>query len=162
MDLPAQRINIDICMVPSYEKRAMVLMNLYGIDMGTSGLIIQAQSQEEIYTDKILAFALRPNRMKYRDLWDIFWLSGKGVEPNLELIVPKLADRNLVILDFLTQLNIRVQLLMHDERLIEEFYQEMYRFLPKQKLQNFNDNQLWDYIVQKMQNLQQQIIRKIM
>lgn len=33
----------------------MILLNPYGVDMGTSGLIIQAQSQEEIYTDKLLA-----------------------------------------------------------------------------------------------------------
>ena len=66
--LPAQCINIDICSVPSYEKRPMMLLNPYGVDMGTSGLIIQAQSREEIYADKLLAFALRPNRIKYRDL----------------------------------------------------------------------------------------------
>ena len=72
--LPAQRINIDICRVPSYEKKPMMLLNPYGIDMGTSGLIIQAQSREEIYADKLLAFALRQNRIKYRDIWDMLWL----------------------------------------------------------------------------------------
>jgi hypothetical protein len=38
-----------------------MLINPYGVDMGTNGLIIQAQSREEIYTDKLLEFALRPN-----------------------------------------------------------------------------------------------------
>jgi len=52
----------------------MMLLNPYGIDMGTNGLILQAQSHEEIYTDKLLAFAFRPNRIKQRDLWDISWL----------------------------------------------------------------------------------------
>ena len=42
--------------------------------MGTGGLIIQAESKEEIFADKLIAFALRPNRIKYRDLWDIVWL----------------------------------------------------------------------------------------
>ncbi|MCE2991595.1 MAG: nucleotidyl transferase AbiEii/AbiGii toxin family protein, partial [Alphaproteobacteria bacterium] len=56
--LPAQRINIDICAIPSYEKRPMLLLNPYGVDMGTTGLVIQAESKEAIYTDKIIAFAL--------------------------------------------------------------------------------------------------------
>lgn len=30
-------------------KRPMILLNTYGVDMGTSGLIIQAQSREEVY-----------------------------------------------------------------------------------------------------------------
>ena len=49
--LPAQRISIDICRIPSYEKRPMLLLNPYGVDMGTNGLIIQAQSREEIYAE---------------------------------------------------------------------------------------------------------------
>ena len=41
---PIQRINIDICSVSSYEKRPMILLNHYGLDIGISGLIIQTQS----------------------------------------------------------------------------------------------------------------------
>ena len=66
-NLPAQRIHIDICAIPSYDRNPMVLRNHYGVEMGTSGLIVQAQSREEILADKIVAFALRPNRLKNRD-----------------------------------------------------------------------------------------------
>jgi predicted nucleotidyltransferase component of viral defense system len=55
--LPAQRINIDICALPSHERRPMMLRNHYGVEMGTSGLILQAQSREEILADKIVALA---------------------------------------------------------------------------------------------------------
>lgn len=34
--LPAQRINLDICAIPSHDPRPMMLRNLYGIDLGTS------------------------------------------------------------------------------------------------------------------------------
>ena len=94
-NLSLQCINIDICAVPSYEKRPMLLLNPYGVDMGTSGLIIQAQSREEIYADKLLAFAFRPNRIKYRDLWDIVWLHGQGLKPRFELIPHKIQNRHL-------------------------------------------------------------------
>ena len=66
--LPAQKINIAICAIPSHDPRPMLLRNPYGVDMGTSGLIIQAQSREEILADKLLALVLRPNRIKNRDL----------------------------------------------------------------------------------------------
>lgn len=35
---------------------------------GTAGLILQAQSREEILADKIIALAFRENRLKNRDL----------------------------------------------------------------------------------------------
>jgi hypothetical protein len=42
--LPAQRINLDICLdictIPSHDPRPMMLRNLYGVDLGTSGLTL--------------------------------------------------------------------------------------------------------------------------
>lgn len=73
-DLPAQRIHIDICAIPSYQPQPRTLLNPYGVAIGTQGLILNAQSLEEIYADKILAFALRRGRIKNRDLWDLLWL----------------------------------------------------------------------------------------
>lgn len=157
--LPAQRINIDICAVPSYEARSMMLLNLYGVDMGTSGLVIQAQSREEIYMDKLLAFAFRPNRIKHRDLWDIVWLHNKGVQPNLTLIPHKLKDRNLTLADFLAAFDERVQLLKNNEVLAEEFKQEMYRFLsPEQiKIPHFEQGDIWKFIFYLMDDFNKQI-----
>ena len=66
--LAAQRIHLDICAIPSHDARPMMLRNLYGIDLGTAGLILQAQSREEILADKIIALAFRENRLKNRDL----------------------------------------------------------------------------------------------
>ena len=34
-NLPAQRIHLDICAIPSHDPRPMMLRNLYGIDLGT-------------------------------------------------------------------------------------------------------------------------------
>ena len=132
--LPAQRINIDICAIPSYEPRSMILINHYGIDMGTSGLILQAQSLEEIYADKIIAFAFRPNRIKHRDLWDILWLHSKNIQPSLQLIPHKLNDRNITIATFLSAFHERLQLVKNDTILAEEFKQEMYRFLSQEQI----------------------------
>ena len=91
----------------STDPRPMLLRNPYGADMGTSGLIIQAQSREEILADKLLALALRPNRIKNRDLWDIAWLRQRDVMLPLDLIPKKLADRRRSQAEFLTQLEDR-------------------------------------------------------
>jgi len=91
-DMPAQRIHIDVCSAPSYRPRPMVLLNAYGVDVGTRGLIVQAQSREEIFVDKLVAFALCPNKIKNRDLWDIVCLHQGSVKPALELLPRKLTD----------------------------------------------------------------------
>lgn len=145
-DFPAQRINIDISSVKSYEKKPMLLINPYGVDMGTQGLIINAESREEIYVDKLLAFALRPNRLKHRDLWDILWLHQQGIKPNLNLVPKKLAERNLKSKAFISLFDERQQLLIDDKKLAAEFKQEMQRFLAVGQLQQLNQAELWNFL----------------
>lgn len=143
-DLPAQRINIDICAIPSYQKRPVILLNAYGVDMGTSGLILNAQSLEEIFADKFIAFALRPNRIKYRDLWDIAWLHQQNIKPAFKLIPFKIKDHKRENQEFLTLLEKRCQLLKTNPKLSHEFNQEMMRFLPTVS------NGYWEMIVNLM------------
>lgn len=160
--LPAQRINIDICHVPSYEKRPMLLLNPYGIDMGTNGLIIQAQSREEIYTDKLLAFALRPNRVKHRDLWDMVWLHQQSIKPNFDLISNKLSDRHLKSKDYFSKFNERLKSLTDDKNLEMEFKKEMSRFLASEKInKTLEQNSLWPFIIYLIEDLGKQMQRKI-
>ena len=152
--LPAQKINIDICSVPSYEKQPMILLNPYGVDMGTGGLVIQVQSLEEIYADKLLAFALRANRIKYRDLWDILWLHQKGLKPRFELIPKKLQDRKCELDRFLKLFNERSRSLSEAKAIQLEFKQEMQRFLPMEQVnQVIEQDNLWGVIVYLINDL---------
>lgn len=128
--LPAQRINIDICAIPSYDRRPMLLRNPYGVDMGTSGLIIQAESREEILADKLIALALRPNRLKNRDLWGIGWLRQQGIETPLDLIPKKASDHHRTMADFLALLDERRRQLSGDAGVRVDFVREITRFLP--------------------------------
>jgi predicted nucleotidyltransferase component of viral defense system len=113
-DLPAHRINIDVCSIPSHQPRPMVLLNPYGVEMGTSGLILQVESREEIFSDKLVAFALRPNRIKHRDLWDMAWLHQQGVKLPMDLVPAKLNDHRCKLQHFLTLLEERRRLLLAD------------------------------------------------
>lgn len=128
--LPAQKINIDICALPSYDRRPMMLRNIYGVEMGTSGLIVQAESREEILADKIIALALRVNRLKNRDLWDIAWLKQQGVVLSVHLISKKIQDRSVSTDKFLELLYERHLSLEQEPAVRQDFINEMKRFLP--------------------------------
>ncbi len=153
-DMPAQRINIDVCSIPSYQAMPTVLLNPYGVEMGTSGLILQAESREEIYTDKIVAFALRPNRIKNRDLWDMAWLHQQGVKPALDLLADKLKDHQVGANEFLAELERRVGWLNSDVQVAADFRNEMRRFLPVLLVeQTVMQAAFWQFLVGHMNGL---------
>lgn len=128
--VPIQRINIDVCAVPSYDRRPMMLRNHYVVDMGTSGLIVQAESREEILADKFIALALRPGRIKNRDLWDIVWLKQQGILLPDATLRQKIADYHHSIESYLSLLVKRRTSLTSDHAVQVAFVQEMRRFLP--------------------------------
>lgn len=146
-DLSAQRINIDICAIPSYQPHPMMLRNHYGVDMGTSGLIVQAQSRDEILADKLLAFALRPNRLKNRDLWDFAWLKQQGVVLPLKLLPMKLSDHHCELQRFRGLLADRQQALLSEPKMRTDFQHEMRRFLPAARVTETIDSpDFWHYL----------------
>ncbi len=128
--MPIQRINIDVCALPAHDSRPALLRNPYGVDLGTAGLILQAASREEILADKWVALALRPNRIKQRDLWDIVWLGQNAVELRPDLVRRKLADREHEPQLFLSLLNDRLTQLEHTD-----FLHEISRFLPRETVE---------------------------
>ncbi len=146
--LPAQRINIDICALPSHDRRPMMLRNHYGVEMGTSGLILQAQSREEILADKFVALALRPNRIKNRDLWDIIWLNQQGINLPVPLVLQKVTDRRQDHAGFLEQLQQRTTLLQANPAARKDFLTEMRRFLPPATVgESLEKDEFWAYLV---------------
>lgn len=147
-DLPPQRIHIDVCAIPSHDRRPMMLRNPYGVDMGTSGLILHAQSREEILADKFIALAFRPNRLKNRDLWDIAWLQQQGVELPLALIPLKIADHGQTPAGFSDSLQTRLHTLQTDPALRSAFVDEMQRFLPSQlAAETVATDAFWTYLL---------------
>lgn len=156
-DLPAQKINIDVCAIPSYLPQPRMLLNPYGVDMGTMGLIVNAESREEIFADKLIAFALRPNRLKHRDLWDIVWLHQAGVKPALDLLTKKLADHQCTARAFNSAFSERVSLLKNDPKLEAAFLKEMQRFLPASQLRTVEQVGFWSFLSLLFQDLQQQV-----
>ena len=151
--MPSQRINIDICAIPSYQAKPMMLQNPYGVEMGTSGLIIQAESREEIFTDKIVSFALRRGRIKNRDLWDMVWLQQRGIRPLFDLIQTKLDDHKCEKRHFMDILHRRQQALLSQEA-ANAFREEMHRFLPRDTISKTVINHaFWEFLVNLVNDL---------
>jgi hypothetical protein len=141
--LPAQRIHLDICAIPSHDPRPLMLRNLYGLDLGTSGLILQAQSREEILADKIIALAFREGRIKNRDLWDIAWLVQRGIVLPVNLIALKINDHQRSACEFRSLLETRVASLDSDPQVREDFLKEMGRFLPASTVRETLERPEW-------------------
>lgn len=161
-DLPAQRINIDVCAIASYQVRPMMLLNPYGVEMGTSGLILQAQSREEIFADKLVAFALRPNRLKNRDLWDIAWLHQQQVKPALELMASKLDDHHAKTATYLDAFACRAASLKTDPAVAKEFRNEMSRFLPSQIVkETVHSDAFWSFLCDLINTYLQQVLQSL-
>jgi hypothetical protein len=119
------------------------LRNLYGIDLGTSGLILQAQSREEILADKMIALTFRENRIKNRDLWDIAWLVQQGVTLPVELVPVKVRDHQREESEFAALLQSRSAALSNEPRFREDFLKEMRRFLPAVTVRDTLENPAW-------------------
>ena len=144
--LPAQRIHLDICALPSYDGRPMTLRNLYEVDLGTSGLILRAESREEILADKLIALAFRENRLKNRDLWDMAWLTQRGVELPTDLIPKKIRDHGRDGDEFRNCLSDRVEHLGTDEARAN-FLNEMRRFLPSATVEEtLQKDEYWQWL----------------
>jgi predicted nucleotidyltransferase component of viral defense system len=151
--LPAQRIHVDICAIPSHDPRPMMLRNLYGIDLGTSGLILQAQSREEILADKIIALAFRENRVNNRDLWDIVWLVQQGVELPAHLIPLKIRDHQRTDAEFTQLVGERLTAFKQEPSMRSEFIAEMRRFLPAATVRGTLENPAyWDFLNQTLRD----------
>jgi len=127
-DIPAQKINVDICAVPARDAAPQMLLNPYGVDMGTAGLVMMAESRREIFVDKLVAFAVRRGRVKQRDIWDIGWLHRQGVSPRLDLLAPKLADHRCDAAAFLSAFDERIAALA-TAAAARDFRLEMSRFV---------------------------------
>ena len=149
--LPIQRINLDIVLLPSHNRQPVMTKNYYGIDNGISGLILFAESLEEILVDKIIAVAFRLNRVKNRDLWDIFWLYRQNIELNKELLKQKLSDRKIEYKNFLTKYRNRIKEI---ETLQKAFLDEMKRFLAPSAFDNtFTSTLWWQQLLLVLQNI---------
>lgn len=151
---PAQHIHLDICDIPSHDRRPMMLRNLYGIDHGASGLIVQTRSREEIMADKVLALAFGPPQLKNRHLWDLGWFVQQGVDLPSALIPVKIHDHRRNGDAFSAQLRSRIKELANQHTCREGFYRDMQQFLPSSLArETLEKDDYWAYLTQVIEDV---------
>jgi predicted nucleotidyltransferase component of viral defense system len=88
----AQRIHFEVCNVPSYEAVPMLIQPRYSFLSDVYGdIALHVESLNEILADKAVALIAR-NHLKARDVWDLRWLTEKGVTLDAGLVRRKLDD----------------------------------------------------------------------
>lgn len=75
-DLPSQRIKMEIASVPSYSSEMRQIIPSYpGLPSHYSRILVKCQKLEEVLADKLISLANAEGHVRYRDLWDIPWLT---------------------------------------------------------------------------------------
>ena len=94
-------------------------------------MILNTETPNEILADKAVALTARA-ALKYRDVWDVWFLVNKlGATPDREIVLKKLADYKTS--DIAAKANARVNELAKDAT-ATAFYAEMKRFLPSARV----------------------------
>lgn len=87
-----QMIKVEFCNVPAHDVSAKLMKPRYGfLDDTHSSIMLRVESEREIMADKLTAIANR-KYIKARDLWDLKFLSDRGIKPDFELVKTKLKD----------------------------------------------------------------------
>lgn len=150
-DLPSQKMHIDVCALPSYDRQFHPAIDHYGIQSPIASLPIPVQSLDEILADKMVAFAFRQRRIKPRDVWDIMWLKQRGIMQDPALIRRKLEVRGKSIQSYIENTEQHSQLVMADKATKLDFEREMSRFLPQDIRSNTLENtSFWQYVGQEI------------
>lgn len=92
-NLPRQRIKIEIANIPAYTEELRPILQNYDFLMGYgANILVRVETLDEILADKVLAFPASTKHIRYRDIWDIAFLTQRGARLNSDLVVKKMGD----------------------------------------------------------------------
>lgn len=127
-DLPKQKIKIEVINVPSYSREPKTLRINYDFLPDSYGdIFILCESLDEVYADKIISLVNCNKYIRFRDIWDLRWLTQQRATLNKTFILNKIQDYSIT--DYTKKLdNLIPQLkaIIHSAA----FREQMSRFLP--------------------------------
>lgn len=150
-DVPKQIIKLDIDNSPTYTKEPGAIAQNYGV-VRESQMLVHIQSREEILAGKLVAFAASVatrNRPRFRDIWDMNWLTGNGTVIRNDLVLAKMGDHHIEPAWMETAAN-RTGGIVGSA----EFAAEMRRFLLPHEVAQTLDNPLYmEYLASETERL---------
>jgi len=127
-DIPRQRIKIEVANVPAYTSNPLPIRKNYDfLPDGYERTVIYVESLDEIMADKLIALPATQRYVRYRDLWDLAWLSRQGASVDAHLVARKADDYRLP--DYVDRLGERIDSLPEICQ-SPTFRSEMQRFIP--------------------------------
>ncbi len=144
-DIPKQKIKIEIANIPAYSSETIPLTLNYDVLSGRNQVFVRTESLNEILADKIVALPASmadyngtsiipvPSRTRFRDIWDLMWLSERRASLDIELVNKKISDYDIERFDLL-----QTYTLNNLESIIQNqmFKAQMRRFLTKSAYDN--------------------------
>jgi len=127
-DLPPQKIRIAVVNIPAYTGEAMALRRNYAaLPDGYGDTLVRTETLREIMSDKLVSLVVTERYIRYRDIWDLRWLSQQGASLDGQLLRNKLVDYRVdAYPEKLARFRQRLPGIIHDKA----FRDSMIRFLP--------------------------------
>ena len=143
--LPRQKINLDIANVPSHANELSLLKRNHDfMPDGYKDMMVRVETKEEILADKLVAFpeslSSKEHRPRWRDIWDIDWLSRSGTHAVSDLVRRKVQDYRIDGFDGLLE---TAATRMPELARSEGFVNEMGRFLTDTTAERTIRNENW-------------------
>jgi len=141
--LPKSRIKIEFANVPCYDSKPNVAKAVPGL-VQMEDVILAVESANEILADKAVALTAR-QALKYRDVWDVWYLTGKlNARVDRGMVVKKFADYGTSDVD--DKAKQRREELMKAAT-AKAFLDEMTRFLPAKRVSEISQTGLHQSIL---------------
>ncbi len=146
---PKSRIKIEFANVPAYEAKPVPVRATPGL-VQVQDIILNAETLNEILADKAVALTAR-EAMKYRDVWDVWYLQNRlGASADRDIVRKKFADYGSV--DSAAKAEKRLAELSK-EATANAFLGEMKRFLPSKRVIQISQADLYRSILAESSDL---------
>jgi predicted nucleotidyltransferase component of viral defense system len=127
---PKSRIKIEFANVPAYETKPMPVRATPGL-VQVQDIILTAETPNEILADKAVALTAR-NVLKFRDVWDVWFLQNKlDAKVDREIVHKKFADYGTSDVEAKAERRLTE---LGAEATANAFLAEMKRFLPAKRV----------------------------
>lgn len=128
--IPRQRIKIEVAGIPAHTRELVPLRLNYDFLQSYGGILVNAETLDEVMADKVLAFPVARN-IRYRDIWDLAWLEQQGAKLDTHLVALKIEDYRIEGYEGLLAARIsQLGGIIHSK----QFHDQMTRFIDAERL----------------------------
>jgi len=159
-DVPMQRIKIEVANIPAYTKEPRALrLNYDFLPDGYSDMLILTETLNEVLADKIISLPATQKYVRYRDIWDLVWLTQKGATLDIKLVENKIKDYK--ISDYGDRVD-TLLLRLPDITSSRAFFAEMQRFIPMDVVsRTLADEKFTSYLLTTLRSLFENVKREL-